>query len=351
MRNLVDTLGKNRSASRDELKALLTTVDGETEEYLFACARKVATENFGNEIYVRGLIEFSNYCKQNCLYCGLRRGNRNVDRYRLSKDEILECCGEGYSLGFRTFVLQSGEDEYYTVERMADIIGAIRGEYPDCAITLSVGEKSRETYEAYYKAGANRFLLHHESISPEHYGRLHPSEMKIDERTACLNALKDIGFQTGSGIMVGSPYQTIDNIIDDIYFIAKLRPEMIGIGPYLPSKDTPFCDMGAGSMELTVRLIAVFRLMHPQALIPATTALATIHPTGREKGILAGANVVMPNLSPLRVRKQYQPYDNKAHTGDEAAQSKAGLQTRMEKIGYTLSAQRGDHPSRNGSRA
>jgi len=346
MRELVDTLRKNGTASRGELKALLETVDGEGEEYLFACARETATENFGREIYVRGLIEFSNYCKQNCLYCGLRRDNRNVERYRLSRDEILECCEEGYGLGFRTFVLQSGEDEYFTVERMADIIGAIRGKYADCAITLSVGEKDGESYRSYYNAGANRFLLRHESIAPEHYGRLHPPEMKIEERTACLNVLKEIGFQTGSGIMVGSPYQTIDNIIDDIYFLAELRPEMIGIGPYVPSGDTPFRDMKAGSPELTVRLIAVFRLMHPRALIPATTALATVHPAGREKGILAGANVVMPNLSPLRVRMKYRPYDNKAHTGDEAAQSRDSLQTRMERIGYTLSVCRGDYSGR-----
>ena len=346
MRHLVDALEKNGSCSRAEFAELLSMTDGETEEYLFARARETATANFGREVYLRGLIEFSNYCKQNCLYCGLRRDNGNVERYRLGKDEILECCGEGYRLGFRTFVLQSGEDQYYTVERMVDIIAAIRNGYPDCAITLSVGEKDRETYAAYYRAGANRFLLRHETISPQHYGRLHPPGMEIETRTACLEMLKVIGFQTGSGIMVGSPYQTVDNIIDDLYFLAELRPEMIGIGPYLPSRDTPFSGMKPGSMEMTVRLIALLRLMHPAALIPATTALATIHPQGREKGILAGANVVMPNLSPLRVRRKYRPYDDKAHTGDEAAQSKNSLQERLEKIGYTLSAGRGDHVSR-----
>ncbi|MCL2191878.1 MAG: [FeFe] hydrogenase H-cluster radical SAM maturase HydE [Treponema sp.] len=345
-RHLVDTLKKNGTLSREEFKTLLTTEDNDTQEYLSSCARELATANFGKDVYLRGLIEFSNYCKQNCLYCGLRRDNRDLERYRLTKEEILECCKEGHRLGFRTFVLQSGEDEYYTTKKMVEIIHAIRIEYPDCAITVSVGEKDEDTYRAYYNAGANRFLLRHETISPEHYRKLHPPGMEIETRKECLYRLKDIGFQTGSGIMVGSPFQTVDNIIDDLYFLAELKPEMIGIGPYLPSKDTPFRDQEPGSVELTVRLISIFRLMHPYALIPATTALATIHPTGREKGILAGANVVMPNLSPLRVREKYQLYDNKACTGDEAAHCRGCLQGRLEKIGYTISEQRGDHVSR-----
>jgi len=346
MRHLVDTLKKNKTLSREDFKTLLTIGDKDTEEYLFSCARDTAVEHFGKEIYLRGLIEFSNYCKQNCLYCGLRQDNLNLERYRLSKEEILECCEEGYGLGFRTFVLQSGEDDYYTKEHMVEIIHAIRSKYPDCAITVSIGEKDEDAYRAYFEAGANRFLLRHETISPEHYRQLHPPGMEIETRKECLHRLKEIGFQTGSGIMVGSPYQTIDNIIDDLYFLAELQPEMIGIGPYLPSKDTPFRDQKAGSVELTVRLIAIFRLMHPEGLIPATTALATIHPTGREKGILAGANVVMPNLSPLRVREKYQLYDNKACTRDEAAHCRGCLQRRLEKIGYTISEHRGDHVSR-----
>ena len=346
MRNLVDTLRKNRTLSREEFKTLLTTRDNDTEEYLLSSARELAVKNFGKDIFLRGLIEFSNYCKRNCLYCGLRSDNRDLERYRLSKEEILDCCREGHRLGFRTFVLQSGEDEHYTTEKMVGIIQAIRAGYPDCAITVSVGEKDEDTYRAYYRAGANRFLLRHETISPEHYGKLHPPGMEIETRRECLNRLKDIGFQTGSGIMVGSPFQTIDNIVDDLYFLAELQPEMIGIGPYLPSRDTPFADQPAGSVELTIRLIAVFRLMHPDALIPATTALATIHPTGREMGILAGANVVMPNLSPLRVREKYQLYDNKACTRDEAAHCRGCLQRRLEKIGYTISEQRGDHVSK-----
>ncbi|MCL2193354.1 MAG: [FeFe] hydrogenase H-cluster radical SAM maturase HydE [Treponema sp.] len=346
MRHLVDTLKKNRTLSREEFKTLLSTDDKETEDYLFSCARDTAIENFGKDIYLRGLIEFSNYCKQNCLYCGLRRDNLDLERYRLSKEEILDCCKEGHGLGFRTFVLQSGEDDYYTKEKMVDIIRAIRIEYPDCAITISIGEKDEDSYRAYYEAGANRFLLRHETISPEHYRKLHPPGMEIQTRKECLYWLKNIGFQTGSGIMVGSPFQTMDNIIDDLYFLAELQPEMIGIGPYLPSSDTPFKDQKAGSVDLTVRLIAIFRLMHPNGLIPATTALATIHPTGREKGILAGANVVMPNLSPLRVREKYQLYDNKACTKDEAAHCRGCLQRRLEKIGYKISEQRGDHVSK-----
>lgn len=346
MHLLVDKLEKNHTLSREEFKELLTTEDMDLEAYLFLRAREVTKRTFGNEIYIRGLIEFSNYCKQNCLYCGLRRDNRNLERYRLSKEEILESCEEGYQLGFRTFVLQSGEDDYYTPERMSDIISSIRKQFPDCAITVSVGEKDQDTYKKYYDAGGNRFLLRHETITPEHYRKLHPKGMEIETRKECLYQLKKIGFQTGSGIMVGSPYQTIDNIIDDLYFLEELQPEMIGIGPYLPSKDTPFKNEKAGSLELTVRLLAVIRLMHPEVLLPATTALATIHPTGREKGIMAGANVVMPNLSPLRFRKKYQLYDDKACTGDEAAHCIGCLGRRLESIGYKISDQRGDHVSK-----
>jgi biotin synthase len=342
-KELVDVLEKERTLSRNEFKTLLTTKDEETTTYLYERARSVAQRIFGNEIYIRGLIEFSNYCKQNCFYCGLRKDNQAVERYRLDKDEILECCIEGYRLGFRTFVLQSGEDNYYTKERMVDIIQSIRTRFSDCAITLSVGEKDNDTYQAYYNAGANRFLLRHETITPIHYRQLHPEGMELDHRKKCLCQLKDIGFQTGSGIMVGSPYQTLDMIIDDLYFLAELQPQMIGIGPYLPSHDTPFKDQLPGSLEMTVRLLAVLRFMHPHVLLPATTALATIDPKGREMGILAGANVVMPNLSPLHSRKKYQLYNNKACMGDEGAHCIWSLNKKLEKIGYTLSKQRGDY--------
>ena len=346
--HVIDLLEKHRTLIRDDFKTLLTVDDKESEAYLFSRARAITEERFGRDIYIRGLIEFSNYCKQNCLYCGLRRDNQNVERYRLDKEEILECCKDGYALGFRTFVLQSGEDDYYSPPKMIDIIQSIKKNYPDCAITLSIGEKDKETLHLYYRAGGNRYLLRHETITAEHYNALHPKEMKIDTRKECLYQLQDIGFQTGCGIMVGSPFQTVDNIINDLYFMADLAPEMIGIGPYLPSQDTPFKNRKAGSLERTLRLLAIVRLMHPDVLLPATTALATIHPRGREKGILAGANVIMPNLSPLRFRKKYQIYDNKACTGDEVAHCIGCLERRLYSIGYKISRDRGDHIKRRG---
>ncbi|MCL2557037.1 MAG: [FeFe] hydrogenase H-cluster radical SAM maturase HydE [Treponema sp.] len=340
---LIEKLKRERILEREEFRALLSGADARADDRLRELARETARENFSNEIYVRGLIEFSNYCQRNCLYCALRAANRAVERYRMEKDEILECCERGRELGFRSFVMQSGEDNYYTAEKMTEIIAAIRARHPDCAITLSVGEKDEETYRAYFKAGANRFLLRHETISPEHYRKLHPPGMELAPRVECLRALKRTGFQTGSGIMVGSPFQTIDNIIDDLYFLAELRPEMIGIGPYLPSRDTPFAGEKPGSAEDTVRLIAILRLMRPDALIPATTALATAEDDGRERGILAGANVVMPNLSPAGAREKYRPYDNKAGRGAEAAEGLELLRARLAKIGYAISAERGDH--------
>ena len=331
----IDKLEKNRTLSSEEFKALLTIDDKETQEYLFLRSKETALRIFGNKIYIRTLIEFSNYCRQNCLYCGLCRDNRQLERYRLSKEEILECCEKGHSFGSKTFVLQSGEDDYYTTEKMVDIIQAIRKQFSDCAITISNGEKSADTYKAYYYAGANRFLLRHETINSEHYSKLHSAERKIETRIKCLHELKAIGFQTGSGIMVGSPYQTIDNIIDDIYFLEKLQPEMIGIGPYLVSKDTPFKNQKAGSLELTLRLLAIFRLMHPNVLLPATTALETIHAEGKEKGILAGANVVMLNFTPIHYREKYRLYDGRSSTRD--------LKNMLSKIGYEISYERGDY--------
>lgn len=348
MYHLIDVLENNRTLKRKDFKTLLLSEDKDVDAYLFSRARAITEEWYGKEIFIRALIEFSNYCKQNCLYCGLRRDNQNVDRYRLNKEEILKCCEEGYTLGFRTFVLQSGEDNYYTPEIMSDIIQSINKTYPDCAITLSIGEKDKDTLQSYFNAGGNRYLLRHETITAEHYNKLHPKEMKIDTRKECLYQLKKIGFQTGCGIMVGTPYQTVDNIINDLYFMADLAPEMIGIGPYLPSKNTPFKEHKPGSLELTLRLLAIIRLMHPDVLLPATTALATIHPKGRERGILAGANVIMPNVSPLRFKKKYQIYDNKACTGDEAAHCIGCLERKLNTIGYKISNQRGDHLSRRG---
>lgn len=313
------------------------------DDLLFQTARKVAREVFGNRIYKRGLIEISSYCKNDCYYCGIRRSNQKAERYRLTKEQILSCCETGYALGFRTFVLQGGEDPYYNDDRMVGIVSEIREKYQDCAITLSLGERSYESYKRLYDAGANRYLLRHESADPEHYRKLHPAEMSLENRKECLWNLKDIGYQVGTGFMVGAPGQTEETLQEDIAFIRKLQPHMIGIGPYVSHKDTPFAGEKNGTLEQTLELLAIFRIMFPHALIPATTSLGTIHPKGREMGILAGANVVMPNLSPVDVRKKYLLYDNKICTGEEAAECRQCLEKRMESIRYQLVEDRGDY--------
>ena len=330
----VNKLLKTKNLSDGELLELIKT--DVFDEELFFAADKVRREHYGTDVYVRGLIEFTNYCKNDCYYCGIRHGNKKAVRYRLSREDIMECCREGYALGFRTFVLQGGEDPYYTDDIMCEIISSIRKEYPDCAITLSVGEKSRETYEKYFAAGANRYLLRHETADKEHYAMLHPNSMSLENRKRCLFDLKEIGFQVGSGFMVGSPYQTAENLLADLRFLQELIPDMIGIGPYLTHEQTPFADKENGSMELTLRLIAVLRLMFPYALLPSTTALGTIHPKGRELGLKAGANVVMPNLSPVNVRKLYELYENKICTGEEAAQCRSCLEQRVKSAGYKI---------------
>jgi len=343
MRDLILKLEKNKTLSREDFSQLLTCT-GEDLDFLFKTARAVADKTFGKSVYIRGLIEFTNYCKNDCKYCGIRRSNTDCSRYRLSEDEILGCCDLGYKLGFRTFVLQGGEDSFWSDDKIVELVTSIKSAHPDCAVTLSIGEKSRESYEKYFAAGADRYLLRHETINPEHYGMLHPSDLSIENRVRCLNDLKDIGFQTGCGIMVGSPYQTVDNIIDDLYFMADFKPHMIGIGPFIPHKDTPFKDFPAGTVEDTLRLLAIIRLMHPKVLLPATTALGTIDPTGREKGILAGANVIMPNLSPTEVRGKYTLYDGKICVGDDAALCQQCLSSRLSKIGYNIEIGRGDAP-------
>ncbi len=341
-KTLIDTLEMQRTLSKDEFAELISGYNEENAEYLKEKASETAKRYFDNKIYTRGLIEFTNYCKNDCYYCGIRRSNTRVNRYRLSREEILSCCREGYELGFRTFVLQGGEDVRYSDEEMVCLISSIKETYPDCALTLSIGEKSCESYLAYRKAGADRYLLRHETANAEHYRKLHPDSLSLQVRKQCLRDLKAIGYQVGTGFMVGSPYQTAEHLAEDLLFIKELSPEMIGIGPYLPHHDTPFAGEKKGSMELTLYLISILRLMIPNALIPATTALGTIHPLGREKGILSGANVVMPNLSPVAVRKKYELYDNKICTGDEAAECRFCLQNRMKKIGYEIISARGD---------
>lgn len=344
-KELFNKLYQDRQLTEAEYKELLELhTDKEIAEYGFELARKRQKETFGNEVYTRGLIEISNYCKNDCIYCGIRRSNQNAERYRLSEEEILSCCESGYALGFRTFVLQGGEDGYYTDDLLEDLLHKIKAAYPDCAITLSLGERSRESYERLYTAGADRYLLRHETANEAHYGKLHPAEMSLKNRKQCLYTLKEIGYQVGCGIMVGSPYQTIDNLVEDLAFMKTFNPHMVGIGPFIPQKDTPFGEMEPGSLEMTLFLLAIIRLMLPKVLLPATTALGTIHSRGRELGILAGGNVVMPNLSPVKVRKKYALYDNKICTGEEVAECRGCLGNRMESIGYKLVVSRGDSP-------
>lgn len=334
MNNLVDKLFETGDLSDDELKILIES--DEFNEPLAEAADIRRRENYGDKVYIRGLIEFTNYCRNNCYYCGIRRDNKKAERYRLTKDEILLCCDEGYRLGFRTFVMQGGEDPYYSDEMICDIVSKIKSRYPDCAVTLSIGEKPRESYQAFFDAGADRYLLRHETADPEHYGKLHPEAMSLENRKRCLFDLKEIGYQVGSGFMVGSPYQTTENLISDLRFLQKLQPDMIGIGPYITHADTPFAEFKSGDVMLTLRLVSILRLMFPYALIPSTTALGTIHPQGRELGLKAGANVVMPNLSPVSVRKLYSLYENKICTGEEAAQCRGCLERRVESAGYKI---------------
>ena len=312
------------------------------DDELKSSADRVRQHYYGKDVYIRGLIEFSNYCKNNCFYCGIRAENKSCDRYRLSKQEIYNCCDEGYKLGFRTFVLQGGEDLSYTDKDICEIVLNIKTTYPDCAVTLSIGERSKQSYIDYFNAGADRYLLRHETANEDHYKQLHPSSMSLKNRKRCLYDLKEIGYQVGSGFMVGSPFQTTECLIEDLRFLQSLKPDMIGIGPFISHKDTPFKDFKNGSFKLTLRLISILRLIFPKALIPATTALGTIHPNGRELGLSCGANVVMPNLSPVSTRKKYELYDNKICTGEESAQCKVCLERRVNSVGYRIVTDRGD---------
>lgn len=340
---LVDMLATHHILTRDDFIFLLDNLDEDGENYLYGKARETALAHYGNRIYVRGLMEFTNYCKNDCYYCGIRRGNQNASRYRLTPEQIMECCQLGYALGFRTFVLQGGEDPWFTDDKIAYLVDRIKGRYPDCAVTLSVGEHGYASYKRWFEAGADRYLLRHETANPCHYASLHPPQMSSEHRKECLKNLKDIGYQTGCGIMVGAPYQTTEHIAEDLEYMYRLDPQMVGIGPFIPHHDTPFKDRPAGTLRQTLRLLAIVRLMLPSVLLPATTALGTIEPGGREQGVLAGANVVMPNLSPLDVRSKYMLYDNKISTGVEAAANINELKKRMEAIGYEVVADRGDY--------
>lgn len=344
MKQIIDHIVSTRNLTLEQLAGLMATEDQEVVGYLFHQSHQLAQRIYGNKIFIRGLIEISNHCKNDCLYCGIRRSRTDVHRYRLSKEDILQCCQQGYSLGFRTFVLQGGEDGWFTDERMCDIVAAIRQQFPDCAITLSLGERSRESYQRLFDAGANRYLLRHETADPKHYSRLHPDDMSYDNRMHCLHDLKEIGYQVGCGFMVGSPFQTVENLFQDLQFIRSFQPQMVGIGPFIPASGTPFADRPSGTVDATLRLLALIRLLHPQVLLPATTALGTLHPQGRELGILAGANVIMPNLSPAAQRADYSIYDNKLSTGSEAAETVNDTRYRLGKLGVEVPVDRGDYP-------
>ncbi|BAL83658.1 hypothetical protein SELR_19500 [Selenomonas ruminantium subsp. lactilytica TAM6421] len=345
MQNLIDKLERNNDLTDEEFIVLLTADSPELDACLAAHARKVREKYYGKDVYIRGLIEFTNHCRNNCYYCGIRRDNPNAQRYRLTMEEILTCCETGQQLGFRTFVLQGGEDAYFTDERLAELIRAIKKRCPDCAVTLSIGEREKDSYAKLFAAGAERFLLRHETADKVHYESLHPAEMSFDHRMKCLQDLRDIGYQVGCGMMVGSPGQTSAQLLQDMRFLQKFQPEMVGIGPFIPQHDTPLAEYPAGTAKLTVRLLSIIRLLLPQVLLPATTALGTIDTQGREKGLLAGANVLMPNLSPTAVRQKYALYDNKICMGEEAAECVNCLAKRVASTGYKIVSNRGDHPA------
>lgn len=345
MKEYIDRSRDGETLSRADLMTLLSERDAAVQDYAIEQAVRVRQRIYGRDIYIRGLVEISNYCKNDCYYCGIRSSNRRASRYRLTPEQILDCCREGYELGFRTFVLQGGEDGWFTDERLAPVIRDIKREYPDCAVTLSLGERTHESYRRLYEAGADRYLLRHETATAEHYRKLHPEDLSLENRKRCLWDLKEIGYQVGAGFMVGSPGQTLACLVEDLLFIRELSPHMVGIGPFLSHQDTPFAHEPNGDLDLTLFLLALIRLMLPKVLLPSTTALGTLHPEGRKLGILAGCNVVMPNLSPSGVREKYLLYDNKIATGLEAAESIDLLKKQMEEIGYKIVCARGDYPA------
>lgn len=335
------------TAGKKELSGIIRYFRAETPQEelseLAACANRLREKHYGRRVYFRGLIEFSSHCRKDCYYCGIRKSNFNARRYRLSEEEILSCCQNGYNLGFRTFVLQSGEDSYFTDERLCSLVAEIKQRFADCAVTLSVGERRSDSYKRLYDAGADRYLLRHETADVAHYDKLHPPMMSLENRKQCLYSLKEIGYQVGAGFMVESPFQTFDTLAEDLIFLRDLKPHMIGIGPFIPHKYTRFAGLDTPSSGRTVVMLSLIRIMLPKVLLPSTTALGTIDPQGREKGLKAGANVVMPNLSPVAYRSDYSLYDNKICTGEEAAECLHCLTNRIESAGFEPDFSRGDH--------
>lgn len=343
MDHLIEKLEQTHRLEEEELLALLRSYTPQLQQTLAQKALGLRRQFYGDRVCIRGLIEFTNYCKNDCYYCGIRCSNRRVQRYRLSENEILDACQAGYELGFHSFVLQGGEDPFYTPERMAALIRSVKARYPDCALTLSVGEQPRQVYELWKEAGADRYLLRHETAEERHYRQLHPQHQSFENRMRCLADLKELGYQVGCGFMVGSPGQTDEQLVKDLLFLQSFQPHMVGVGPFIPQKDTPFGTYPGGSVDKTLYLLSIIRLLLPRVLLPATTALGTLHPEGRELGLLAGANVCMPNLSPGAVRKNYALYDNKLSDGAEAAESLDALCCRLEAIQCIPDLGRGDH--------
>lgn len=340
--DIINKLYKEHEASKEELLYLLDNITDKDQEYLVEKANEIRMQSYGNKVYMRGLIEFTNYCKRDCMYCGIRKSNKNAERYRLAFDEIIHCADIGDKLGYKTYVLQGGEDAYFTDERMIEIIKEIKKRHPNNAITLSLGERSYESYKKLYEAGADRYLLRHETASKHLYDKLHPGA-SFEERMQCLRNLKEIGYQTGAGFMIGLPGQTNEDLVNDLLFVKEFKPEMCGIGPFIPQKDTPLGEETGGTLEKTVIMLAIIRLLLPDVLLPASTALGSVDPLGREKGIKAGGNVVMPNLSPTEVRDKYALYDGKICTGDEAAECRMCIEGRMRRFGYEVEVTRGDN--------
>ena len=338
---LIDKLAREHSLTSDEYGVLIESATPSLADYAAAAADKLRRKYYGTDVYIRGLIEVGNICRNDCLYCGIRASNKHCDRYLLTEEQIAECCREGYRLGFRTFVLQGGEGAF-PIDAVCSVVSEIRKSYQDCAITLSLGEYPRDDYKRMFDSGADRYLLRHETADKDHYKKLHTSSMSFENRRRCLYDLRDIGFQVGCGFMVGSPFQTVETLVKDLKFIEEFKPDMCGIGPFIPHKDTPFYGYPPGSASLTVFLLSLIRLIKPNILLPATTALGSIDENGRERGIKAGANVVMPNLSPISVRKKYELYNGKLCTGEEAAQCIGCLSARVASVGYKIVTARGD---------
>ncbi len=339
---LVEALEKGERLGEEDFFALLTHRDPQTDQRLRDGASRVRERIYGDTVFVRGLIEITNHCKNDCLYCGIRCSNSRAERYRLTEEQILACAHRGAEMGFSTFVLQGGEDPYFTDERLCRLVERLKETYPDKAVTLSLGERGRESYRRLRQAGADRYLLRHESADAAHYARLHPPKMRLETRMRALYDLRELGFQVGCGMMVESPYQTARHLAKDLAFIAHFQPEMCGIGPFIPHGETPFASYGAGSGALTCFLLALVRLSCPAVLLPATTALNTLDEGSRAKGMQWGANVVMPNLSPEDAKARYQLYHRKLSHGAEALEGLAQLKNEMNAIGRRVVMDRGD---------